>query len=200
MRKFMKIKMFAAGLAVLALMGGCSEKTQQQVEETGKAVVADVKENAAEAVQVTKEAAAGAELTASVKSALLASDKMDTTALNVDTVDKVVHLKGYVPTLEQRTLAEEIARNTVPTGVTVTNELNVGAAPDATGTPASSATVSGTPNPAAPGTITDDAHDSHDGHDHSHEGDDHNHAAPATPGAEHDHGDHSHDGEHDHNH
>lgn len=199
----MKIKMFAAGLAVLALMGGCSQQTQQQVEETGKAVVADVKENAAEAVQVTKDAAAGAELTASVKSALLASDKMDTASLNVDTVDKVVFLKGYVPTVEQRTLAEEIALNTVPIGVSVTNELNVGPAPLGTATPGSSATVSGTPNPAAPGTITDDAHDAHDGHDHSHDGDGHDHshdAAPATPGADHSHDDHSHDGEHDHSH
>ena len=167
----MNLKMWAAGLAVVAFLG-CSDKTQQQVEDTSKAVVTDVKENAQEAVQVTKDAAAGAEVTAGVKSALLASNKMDTSAVNVDTVNGTVHLRGYVPTVDQKTLAEEIAKNTVAAGTSVVNELAVGI--PATATPA---VASGTPSPgASPGTITDDVHESHDGHSHeghSHEGDSH---------------------------
>jgi hypothetical protein len=156
--------MWAAGLAVVAFLG-CSDKTQQQVEDTSKAVVTNVKESAQEAVQVTKDAAAGAEVTAGVKSALLASDKMDTSAVNVDTVDGTVHLRGYVPSVDQKALAEEIARNTVAAGTSVVNELAVGV-------PALPVVSSGTPSPgASPDAVVDPAHDNHDGH--SHEGDSH---------------------------
>lgn len=151
----MSLKMWIVMLTVLAFLG-CSEKTQQRVEDSSKAVIADVKEGAVEAVEVTKEAAADAEQTASVKSALIASDKVETAAINVDTLNGQVHLRGYVPTLGQRTLAEEIAKNTVKERTSVINELAVGAVPD---------NPSGTPTPGPlgpPGTISDEAHEGHD--------------------------------------
>lgn len=153
----MRNRVGAAAMAAL-LLGGCGENAKQQVQSTGKAVVSEVKKNAGEAVEMTKEAAADAEITAGVKSALIASKQMDTSALNVDTVDGKVYLRGYVPNLQQRSLAEEIAKNTVKESTVVSNELSVGVrvsgspTPVATGTalPASSAT---------PGTITDDANE-----------------------------------------
>lgn len=164
----MNLKIFVAGLALVTLLGGCSEKTQQQVEDTSKAVVTDVKEGASEAVEATKEAAAVAETTAAVKAALLASNKMDTKALNVDTVEGTVHLKGHVPTEEQRALAEEIAKSTVAEGTNVVNELVVG---EPTATPAAEGTPVAGETPVATGTPAGD----HDGHDHDHDHADHNH-------------------------
>lgn len=161
----MSVRNLMAALALLALLG-CSQQTQQQVQNTTAAVATEVRENASQAVQVGQEAAAHVEVTASVKSALMASDKMDTSALNVDTVDGHVYLRGYVPTVDQRTLAQEIATNTVAKGTNVINELAVGV--DVSPSPASSAT----PGPArTPGTITDDAHE----HESHHPGDGHNH-------------------------
>jgi hypothetical protein len=187
-----KLQTWMAGLALATVLCGCSQQTQQQVENTGQAVVTDVKENAQQAVDVTKDAVADAELTASVKSALIASDKLDHSALNVDTSAKVVYLRGHVPTVDQKSLAEEIAKNTVSAGVTVQNELSVGA-------PGTAPSVSTT---ASPGTITDDAHEGHDhgdheGHDHSdHEDHSHEAAATVTPAASSAPHDHSHEGDH----
>ena len=63
----MKIKSLVAGVALIAILGGCSPQTQQQVEETSKAVAADVKQGATEAVDATKEAAADAKEVAADK-------------------------------------------------------------------------------------------------------------------------------------
>ena len=119
----MKIYGFVLALALCTALSGCSAQTQQQVEETTKAVASDVKESAGQAMDATKAAAAEAEITTSVKSALMASDKVDTGALNVDTKGQTVYLRGAVKTGEEKALAEEIAKNTVADGITVTNEL-----------------------------------------------------------------------------
>lgn len=154
----MRQRVIALALA-LPLLAGCNEKTQQQVQDTGKAVVAEVKENAGQAVEVTKAAAADAEVTAGVKSALMASKKMDTSALNVDTMDGKVHLRGYVPNMEQRSLAEEIARNTVASGTEVVNELSVGVPVSGSPTPVDTGTALPSSS-ATPGTITDEVNES----------------------------------------
>lgn len=76
-------------------------------------------ENAAE------KTAAGVE-TMDVKAALIADGRVDSTNINVDTSasTKTVVLKGSVPTAEQRTTAEAIARDQAK-GYTVTNNLTV---------------------------------------------------------------------------
>jgi hypothetical protein len=154
-----------ATLAFVAVVG-CSPATQQQVQNTTRAVATEVREGATQAVEVSKEAAAQAEVTVSVKGALLASDKVDTSALNVDTVNSAVYLRGYVPTLEQRTLAEEIANNTVADEIAVVNELAVGVDVTSSSTPLAGAT----PLPT-PGTLVDEAHE----HEAHHPGDGHDH-------------------------
>lgn len=186
----MKFKTFAAALALAALLVGCSQETQQQVEDTSQSVASDVKEGAKDAMETTKEVASDMDLTASVKTALMASDKIDSSALNVDTVDGTVFLKGSVPDDMQKTLAEEIAKNTAPENTMIKNELAVGAAadgdsdtatatPDAEGaTPAEGAVVTPDgdatpvegavvdPNATATPHTEGDGHN-HDGEDHS---------------------------------
>lgn len=76
-------------------------------------------ENAAE------KTAAGVE-TMDVKAALIADGRVDAANINVDTSasTKTVVLKGSVPTAEQRTTAEAIARDQAK-GYVITNNLTV---------------------------------------------------------------------------
>lgn len=76
-------------------------------------------ENAAE------KTAAGVE-TMDVKAALIADGRVDAGNINVDTSasTKTVVLKGSVPTAEQRTVAEAIARDQAK-GYIITNNLTV---------------------------------------------------------------------------
>jgi osmotically-inducible protein OsmY len=69
--------------------------------------------------------AAGVE-TVDVKAALIADGRVDAANINVDTVasTKTVVLKGSVPTAEQRTMAETIAREQAK-GYAITNNLTV---------------------------------------------------------------------------
>lgn len=167
----MNMKILAAGMALTAILGGCSAQTQQQVEDTSKAVVADVKKEAEQAVDATKDAAAAAETTTKVKAALVASSNIDSTGINVDTVGTTVSLKGTVPSEEQKSTAEEIAKNTAPAGSTIQNELTVGPiatgspAADASGTPVSALTPSASGTPGASGTPA--VEPGHEGHDHA---------------------------------
>lgn len=75
--------------------------------------------------KVAEKTAAGVE-TMDVKSALIADGRVDATNINVDTVasTKTVVLKGSVPTAEQRTIAEAIAREQAK-GYAITNSLTV---------------------------------------------------------------------------
>ena len=64
--------------------------------------------------------------TVDVKSALIADNRVDASNINVDTPSnsKTVVLKGTVPTAEQRTVAEQIARDKAE-GYTIQNLLTV---------------------------------------------------------------------------
>ena len=69
---------------------------------------------------------AGAAQTVDVKSALIADDRIDTENINVDTNadTNTVVLKGSVPTIEQKQLAEQIDRKQAG-GYRVVNQLVV---------------------------------------------------------------------------
>ena len=64
--------------------------------------------------------------TVDVKAALIADGRVDASSINVDTSasTKTVVLKGSVPTAEQKTTAETIARDQAK-GYTITNQLTV---------------------------------------------------------------------------
>lgn len=78
-----------------------------------------------DAEKAAEKTAAGVE-TVDVKAALIADGRVDAANINVDTIasTKTVVLKGSVPTAEQRTVAETIARDQAK-GYTITNNLSV---------------------------------------------------------------------------
>jgi predicted small secreted protein len=78
-----------------------------------------------DAENATENTAAGVE-TMDVKAALIADGRVDAGNINVDTIasTKTVVLKGSVPTADQRTVAEQIARDQAK-GYAITNNLTV---------------------------------------------------------------------------
>jgi osmotically-inducible protein OsmY len=78
-----------------------------------------------DAENATENTAAGVE-TMDVKAALIADGRVDAANINVDTIasTKTVVLKGSVPTADQRTVAEQIARDQAK-GYQITNNLTV---------------------------------------------------------------------------
>jgi osmotically-inducible protein OsmY len=79
----------------------------------------------ADTENATENTAAGVE-TMDVKAALIADGRVDAANINVDTIasTKTVVLKGSVPTDQQRTVAEQIARDQAK-GYRITNNLTV---------------------------------------------------------------------------
>lgn len=98
----------AVGLAG-GLMG-CANTLQGAKQDTEK-----IAENTGAAVE-----------TADVKSALIADGRVDASNINVDTSAsaKTVVLKGTVPTAEQKTTAEAIAREQAK-GYSISNQLTI---------------------------------------------------------------------------
>lgn len=99
-----------AWLIAAAVGGGCAN------------TVRGVKQDAERATEKT----AAAVETVDVKSALIADARVDATNINVDTIasTKTVVLKGSVPTVQQRSIAESIAREQAK-GYTIANQLTV---------------------------------------------------------------------------
>ena len=106
------IGLCACALAA-TLAGGCANTVKGAEKDTEKIV----------------EKTAAATNTVDVKSALIADGRVDASNINVDTSSqtKTVVLKGSVPTAQQKTLAEQIARDKAE-GYTIQNQLTVTAA------------------------------------------------------------------------
>ena len=104
--------------AAIALTG-CSP--QQKAEAGGAANRAQTQ--LSQAADNAKHGLTDGTITLKVKSAMNASDKLNTSAINVDTKDKVVHIRGAVADASQKALAERIAKDTVGQDVKVVNEL-----------------------------------------------------------------------------
>jgi predicted small secreted protein len=101
----------AGALALtIALGSGCANTVRGVKQDTERNI---------------EKTAAGAE-TVDVKSALIADGRVDATDINVDTMadTKTVVLKGSVPTAEQRTTAESVARQQAK-GYKIDNQLTV---------------------------------------------------------------------------
>jgi osmotically-inducible protein OsmY len=106
--------------AILAL-AGCNARQKAEVDRTTERVTTQTQH----AVHDTKQALSDSGITLKVKTAMGTSDKLNTKGINVDTKDKVVHLKGTVADAGQKALAERIAKDTVGPDVKVSNELEV---------------------------------------------------------------------------
>ena len=100
----------AACILAATLAGACAHTVKGAQKDTEKAV----------------EKTAGATNTVDVKSALIADGRVDASNINVDTETntKTVVLKGSVPTAQQKTIAEQIARDKAK-GYTIQNQLTV---------------------------------------------------------------------------
>jgi osmotically-inducible protein OsmY len=107
--------MIALCACVLAatLAGGCANTLKGAEKDTEKSA----------------EKWSAATNTVDVKSALIADGRVDASNINVDTSasTKTVVLKGSVPTAQQKTVAEQIARDKAE-GYTIQNQLTVVAA------------------------------------------------------------------------
>jgi osmotically-inducible protein OsmY len=99
-----------AAIALATSIAACSNTARGVAQDTERA---------------TEKVAAGAE-TVDVKSALIADGRVDASNINVDTHadTKTVVLKGSVPTAEQKTVAEQIAREQAK-GYKIQNLLTV---------------------------------------------------------------------------
>ena len=97
-------------IVVAALSGACANTVRGVKQDTEK---------------VAEKTAAGAN-TVDVKSALIADGRVDASNINVDTSSstKTVVLKGSVPSAQQKTTAEAIARDHAK-GYTINNELTI---------------------------------------------------------------------------
>jgi osmotically-inducible protein OsmY len=112
-----------AGLALSLLLCGCSERERAEAGDRAEQAT----ERAGRALDKAGDTLSDSGTTMKVKSALSLSSKLISTGINVDTMDKMVHLRGTVPSADQSALAERIAKDTVGPDVRVVNELKVDA-------------------------------------------------------------------------
>ena len=124
----MCFKRFAAAAAcIVAVAGaGCSQQTvnsaQQDAQHNLKVVDQQAKKLADEAKpQVDK-----LDLGARVSAALTSNANLRGAHIRVDASTTGVRLKGTVKSPEQKTLAGHVAKETLPAGKTVDNQLTVG--------------------------------------------------------------------------
>jgi hyperosmotically inducible protein len=100
----------SALIVAAALSGACANTVRGVKQDTEKVA----------------EKTAAATNTVDVKSALIADGRVDASSINVDTnsQSKTVVLKGSVPSAEQKSTAESIARDKAE-GYTIVNQLAV---------------------------------------------------------------------------
>jgi hyperosmotically inducible periplasmic protein len=151
--KNMKATLLSIGAIAALLLGGCSQEAKNDMaaagdaastaaSKTGEAVATDTKkageavENAGEAVvETTKDAAenaADAAMSPKVKTALQASSGLETKDIDVDTANNTIHLKGSVPSEDQKKQAQKVAEGVAGKEYKVSNELTVSGATGAT--------------------------------------------------------------------
>ena len=116
------MKRLLIAMAVLALpLWGCSPQERASAGDRAE----DAARDAEVALKDAGSTLSDGGITMKVKSAMSLSSKLKTSGIDVDTKDKVVHLRGTAADENQRALAERIANDTVPSDVKVVNELTV---------------------------------------------------------------------------
>lgn len=117
------MRLVTIGICALALAGltGCNERQKVEASNSAQRAGTEIKQATSKAQHDLSDGT----ITLKVKSAMSASDKLDTSGINVDTKDKVVHLRGTAASADQKALAERIAHDTVGQDVKVISELGV---------------------------------------------------------------------------
>src|SRR5690349_2017074 len=123
----------ALGFTGLVILAGCNSQQQSDVNAAVKDVGTTVKEVGKEAkggLKQGQKVAADTLLSGHVKTAMVASSKLDSSQINVDAnvAGKTVVLRGTVPDAGQKALAERVAKDTVPPGTILTSQLKIKAA------------------------------------------------------------------------
>lgn len=117
-------------LAAGVLAVGCSQAERNtmahEADQSMKAAGKTAKQELKQAGQAMDE---GMNSTR-IKSALLASKKLDASNINVDTSVKTVILRGSVKTEEQKKLANDLTNNMIAPDQKLVNELKIAANPD----------------------------------------------------------------------
>jgi hyperosmotically inducible periplasmic protein len=124
------IKLGLLVLAPVALtLAGCDDpqvKTGAAKVAIGAKVAADgAKDIAVKGAEKASEAATQTAMTTRIHAALRNAHGLDDSDINVDTVKKEIYLEGAVPSQEQRTKAEEIAREVAGSDYKIINKLTL---------------------------------------------------------------------------
>lgn len=116
-----------AALLGALLMLGCTQQETQNAEQSLQKGAANVERTLQKGAKDVGKAVSTGMDTAQLKSALMASEKLDTSHINVDKEGNTFHLRGSVPDAEQKALAARIANDVVGKDEKVVDELKVGA-------------------------------------------------------------------------
>ena len=117
----MRQSTFAIAALALVILSGCNQR--QKVEASDSARRAG--EQAKSAASNAQKSLSDASVTFKIKTAMSASDKLNTSGINIDTKDRVVYLRGTAADAQQKALAERIARDTAGDDIRVISELGV---------------------------------------------------------------------------
>ena len=102
---------------------------QQKLQQGAEQAWQTTKEKSAEIGKNISKMSEQAKETSRIKYALSTSDKIDTSHLSVETIDKTIYLKGSVPTQEMKDAALNMAKTIANKGYTVSEDLKVEAKP-----------------------------------------------------------------------
>ena len=122
-------------LAILPaiLLIGCKVEpdpaAQQKLQQGAEQAWQTTKEKSAEIGKNISKMSEQAKETSRIKYALSTSDKIDTSHLSVETIDKTIYLKGSVPTQEMKDTAVNMAKTIANKGYSVSEDLKVEAKP-----------------------------------------------------------------------
>ncbi len=114
------------------LLAGCSPQQQQQTNQNLQQAGQKIQQGAQSAASSVGKALSNDSLTLQVKMALQNSAKLHGSQINVTTAagaapnSKIVTLSGTTPTPEQKTVAQQIATDTVGPNVQIVNSIQAG--------------------------------------------------------------------------
>src|SRR5438270_10549490 len=123
------MKIALAILTAILLMGCKVEPdpaAQQKLQQGAEQAWQTTKEKSAEIGKNISKASEQAKETSRIKYALSTSDKIDSSHLSVETIDKTVYLKGSVPTQEMKDAAISMAKAIANKGYAITEDIKVG--------------------------------------------------------------------------
>ena len=128
MRYFPLIALAGAALA----LAGCSQQQQAEANSKAQQAKTQLQQGAQHANQRLKQGTANLnkemtdqEIDLKVKTAMTASDKLNTSGIKVFVKNKVITLVGAVADSNQKALAERITKDTVGKDVKVVSKLQV---------------------------------------------------------------------------